>query len=149
MVFGLPVIALVVCIVHPLLAIPVMAYWLYVLGATVVGAFRGASFNNLPSGRQWVETQRQAHAQATGQAVVDGLRQAYQETQRPPDEPTGPSAPAPTPPTPPTPPAPMGSSTPTLWVPTYQGPQHELQRRETSLDGIWMNDHRRIDPDEL
>lgn len=83
-----------------------------------------------------------AVARATGQAVAEALR-----NQRPPESPTGapqrPTAP------PPGPPAPMGSTSPTLWVPTYQGPSRELQRRETSLDGLWMNDHRRIDPDEL
>jgi len=85
-----------------------------------------------------------AVVQATGQAVADALRD-----QRPPEGPTGPSQRPPAP-TPPAPPSPMGSTSPTLWVPTFQGPKRrELQRRETSLEGIWMNDYRGVDPDDL
>jgi len=83
-----------------------------------------------------------AVAQATGEAVAAAMMR-----QRPPEGPTGtpqrPTAPKPGPR------SPMGSNSPTLWVPTYMGPSKELQRRETSLDGIWINDHRGVDPDSL
>jgi hypothetical protein len=85
-----------------------------------------------------------AVARATGQAVADALRD-----QRPPEEPTGPSQRPSAPTPPPAPASPMGSNAPTLWVPTFHGPRKELQRRETTLGGIWMNDHRGVDPDDL
>ena len=119
------------------------------------------------------DAERITTAKATGDAVVDGLRQAYKETQQAPQppqkpaqasqtrrnvidvpalppgpqSPTGPSQ-RPTPP-PPEPPAPMGTSTPTLWVPTYSGPAKPVQRRETTLGGITISDRRGVDPDDL
>jgi hypothetical protein len=106
---------------------------------------------------------QQRQAKMTGQAVVDAMRVAYGEAQGAPTTPSGPSQarrnvidvkalpPAPQAPTGPSqrpsgPPPPMGSGTPTLWVPTYQGP---VQRRETTLGGTTINDRRRIDPDDL
>ena len=82
-------------------------------------------------------------AQVTGEAVAAALLR----NQRPPEGPTGapqrPTAPRPGPP------SPMGSSSPTLWVPTYIGPSKALQRRETTVDGIGINDHRGVDPEDL
>jgi hypothetical protein len=118
----------------------------------------------------WEQQQQQAaarqQAQMTGQAMVDAMKQAVrQDAQRAstapsassqrrrnvidvpalppaPQSPTGPSQR-----TPASPPPPMGSSTPTLWVPTFSGPA--VQRRETTLGGTVVTDRRRIDPDEL
>jgi type II secretory pathway pseudopilin PulG len=123
--------------------------------------------------QQVAENERQAAAQATGQAVVDGLRQAYQETRQEPQETAGttvhtdaaqqrpqsptaasqralPPAPEAKPrSTPASPPPPPGSGTPKLWVPTYSGRAKPVQRRETTLGGVSVADHRSVDPDTL
>jgi hypothetical protein len=157
--FGIPIPTLLATNWSPILAVTGLLLWLVVFFAGLVQVVRLTIWQQ-QANQQWALQQQAAEeaaamqdgirkvrydhtlAQVTGEAVATALVR-----QRPPESPTGapqrPTAPKPTPP------APMGSTTPTLWVPTYQGPRKELQRRETSLEGIWMNDYRGVDPDEL
>jgi hypothetical protein len=157
--FAIPIPALWLFNVSPLLTLALGFVWLYVVIAGVVWmgredkrlralneqAIAEEEYLNAMAQRAAHVADRQAGAQETGQAVVDAMRQAYRETgQRPPQEPTGPSQR-----TSASQESPMGSTSPTLWVPTYSGPARPVQRREITMGGTVVRDHRRIDPDTL
>jgi hypothetical protein len=157
--FGIPIPALLISNVSLALAAALLVVWLVVFVAGLVQVVRLTIWQQ-QANYQAALAQQQAEeaavvqdgirkvrydhtlAQVTGEAVATAMMR-----KRPPESPTG-APQRPTEPKP-TPPAPMGSTTPTLWIPTYQGPRKELQRRETSLDGVWMNDYRGVDPDDL